>query len=722
MSEHQPLRLPAPSPVERPRPGLPRIMLRNRTLIASIVGGCLAIAAVYLLFATKQWTAMAQIKIEQNSPRTIGADVGGDSEESKQSFLNTQRAVMLSVKVLNDAVSRDEVRDLNLLRKIRNRVAYLREAVRIEVGRKANIVLLEVDAPARKEAETLLNGIIEAYKDNEALRKKRVSTDLLAILQKELDTCDVEISKRTIAMLKLRQEAGTLSFDRSDSVVVRQLQALKDAVTAVNIEVTDAESTYRAALAAYPTTTEAQDLLVQTANTSQIFMADALEAGQLRQTIRDTEAAMETALAVYGPEHPRVVAIRQLLNQRKAMYVVGNKQRCLAALAKRQSLDESLREQQKLAAHYGELEADHAKLVTEVQRLDRQADALMERMKQVAADERAAGLNIEVVQEPYTEDYASKPAKARVAGIALMAGILLGIIAAYGREAFNPRMYQADDVQMSLGLPVLGTVPRMTGNQTDAARSQKMRYDPLSEAAEAFRIVRMALLASAHGDARTFLVTSPAEDDGKTTLACNLAIAMAKAGERTLLIDAHFERPQQHRVFDITSRFGLTAILTNGESLESAAQPSPIDRLDILPCGPSVENPVDLLNSDQFAQFMEEMSRRYDRVIIDSSAVLEGSEPRVIASVADATVLVVRVGRTTRRQCEQAYDGLLSVGARLGGVVVNDVVRPHAGTGRNGALGKFGPLPPRHSLRPAERASAGLLGQRGNVLSDSSER
>lgn len=687
-------------------------MLRHRNLVLGIIGASLVLAMLYLLIARKQYTAQAQVKIEPSGPRLIGNEGGGASEDAKLNFLNTQRAVMRSVKVLNDATTRDEVKDLDLLRKVRNRIAFVRDAVQIEVGKKESIVFMEVDAPDRKEAEILLGGVIQAYKDNEAQRIKKMSADLTTILKHERDACDGEIRTRTDRMLKLRQEAGTFSFESRDAVVVQTLQALKDAMSTAKLEAADADATYRSALAAYPTGTEEQDLLKQVENGSQFALATAAESSQFHQRIVETEFSLETAAALYGPEHPRVVGVRQHLGRLKAMFVVANRQRLMTALTRQTSIEAALAEQQKLANDYAAKADEHAKLATEVQRLGRQADILMDRMKQVAADERAAGLNIEVVQEPYADDQATKPSKARTAGMALMMGILIGIMAAYTREAFNPRMHQAEDVQMSLGLPILGTVPRMAANQTDAARSQKMRYDPLSEASEAFRIVRMALLAGAHGGARSFLITSPTESDGKTTLACNLAIAMAKAGERTLLIDAHFERPQEHRVFEVSTRYGLTGILLDGESLESAAQPSQIERLDILPCGPTVENPVELLNSERFVQFMEQMSRQYDRVIVDSSAVLEGSEPRIIASVADATVLVVRVGRNSRRQCEQAYDGLLSVGARLGGVVVNDVVRPHDPR-------RAAPLPPRspRSLR-AGNSPAGLLGERGDVMSD----
>jgi capsular exopolysaccharide synthesis family protein len=216
----------------------------------------------------------------------------------------------------------------------------------------------------------------------------------------------------------------------------------------------------------------------------------------------------------------------------------------------------------------------------------------------------------------------------------------------------------------------------MSAGQSDEARSQKVRFDPLSDAAESYRVVMMALkAATADAGMKTLVITSPSAREGKSTLVSNIAIGLAQSGERVVIVDADFHRPRQHVVFEAQRQSGLSSILLDEQSLERSLQGTPIDGLDVLPCGPMPTNPAELLNSDVFGEILSELAGRYDRVLIDAPPVLEGSDARIAAAQADATLLVVRAGHTSRRMSERAHDGLMSVGARLIGVVVNDLPR-----------------------------------------------
>src|SRR5256714_10184739 len=110
----------------------------------------------------------------------------------------------------------------------------------------------------------------------------------------------------------------------------------------------------------------------------------------------------------------------------------------------------------------------------------------------------------------------------------------------------------------------------------------------MSDVAESYRTIRTAIyFGNRHGVAKTLLITSPAPGDGKTTLASNLAIAMAQAGNRILLLDADFRKPTQHKVFELQKRTGLSSVLAGEATLEEALQETPIQGLHLLPCGPS---------------------------------------------------------------------------------------------------------------------------------------
>ncbi len=223
--------------------------------------------------------------------------------------------------------------------------------------------------------------------------------------------------------------------------------------------------------------------------------------------------------------------------------------------------------------------------------------------------------------------------------------------------------------------------------QTIMERGQVVRLKPRSVVAEAYRTIRTSIFFGvSKGGARTILVTSPAPGDGKTTLASNLAIAMAQAGQRTLIIDADLRKPKQHKIFNVNSEPGLANVLAGTTRLDEAIQPGPVKGLDILSCGPQVPNPSEILNSDIFARTLESMTKCFDRIIIDSPPVVPVADSQIIAARCDIILLVVRAEKSTRRIIQRARDNIVGVGGHLLGAVVNNVEHKR---GRYGYYGRY---------------------------------
>jgi capsular exopolysaccharide synthesis family protein len=173
-------------------------------------------------------------------------------------------------------------------------------------------------------------------------------------------------------------------------------------------------------------------------------------------------------------------------------------------------------------------------------------------------------------------------------------------------------------------------------------------------------------------------VTSPSPGDGKTTVASNLAIAIAQTGKRVLLVDADCRRPMVQRIYSLKEDIGLSSVLVGESELAASIQHSSIENLDILPCGPLPPNPAEMLNSEAFTSLLRELSAQYDQVVVDSPPVAPVTDARILAAACDATILVIRAEKTSRRVAEHARDALASVGAVLLGVVVNDAPRTRA--------------------------------------------
>jgi len=228
-----------------------------------------------------------------------------------------------------------------------------------------------------------------------------------------------------------------------------------------------------------------------------------------------------------------------------------------------------------------------------------------------------------------------------------------------------------------------------------------------SAVAEACRTIRTAIYFGAPKDrCRTVLVTSPASSDGKSTMASNLAITMAQAGKRVLLVDADLRLPTQHAIFGIRHEYGLSSVLDGKVTLDQAVQPTAVSGLEVLPCGPKPSNPAEVLNSSMFNELLEVLSERYDQVIIDSPPVMGIADARIIAAACDVTILVLRADKSTRRMSELARDGLGSVGANLLGIVINEV-EPSDGNG----YGYHGYARASHPKKQLAKAAVGSQSQ-----------
>jgi len=226
-------------------------------------------------------------------------------------------------------------------------------------------------------------------------------------------------------------------------------------------------------------------------------------------------------------------------------------------------------------------------------------------------------------------------------------------------------------------------------NRSVVDYGQKVYIEPRSFIAEAYRTVRTSVFFGVPKDeAKTILITSPAPGDRKSTIVSNLAIAMAQAGQKTLVLDADFRKPMQHNIFEMKNEEGLGGIIAGTIALDEAIRPGPVDGLDVLVRGPAeMPNPSEILSSNLFAKLLNDLSESYDRVIVDSPPIGLVADSQILAAICDITLLALVVDKSTRKQSRLARDSLLSVGGRLLGVVASDVPRRR---GRYGYYSGYG--------------------------------
>jgi capsular exopolysaccharide synthesis family protein len=261
------------------------------------------------------------------------------------------------------------------------------------------------------------------------------------------------------------------------------------------------------------------------------------------------------------------------------------------------------------------------------------------------------------------------PQPVRNLGLALVLGLLLGLGLAVLRELLDTSVKSPQDIES------VTEAPMMAGFNFDSGAVQKpliTQIDSHAPRREAFRVLRTNLqFIDVDNTSKVFAVSSSIPGEGKTTTATNLAITLAQAGERVLMIDGDLRRPQVARVFDLEGVVGLTTVLIGTIEFEDAVQPSPVDNLDVLTSGAVPPNPSELLQSQAMHDLLERGKKEYDVIVIDTPPLLPVTDAALLAAQADGALVVVRHGKTTRDQLNHSMERLEAVDAKALGVVLN---------------------------------------------------
>lgn len=270
------------------------------------------------------------------------------------------------------------------------------------------------------------------------------------------------------------------------------------------------------------------------------------------------------------------------------------------------------------------------------------------------------------------------PQPVRNLGLAGVLGLLLGLGLAVLRELLDTTIKSNDDLEAITPAPLMADI---AFDNRAAKEPLVSSLSPHAPRVEAFRVLRTNLqFVDVDRKSKVFVVSSSVPGEGKTTTASNLAITLAQAGQRVLMVDGDLRRPQIATMFDLEPTVGLTTVLIGGIDLEEAIQYGDIPNLAFLTSGTIPPNPSELLQSHAMSELVRTAREEFDVILIDAPPLLPVTDAALLATQADGALLVVRHGRTTRDQLRHSTERLAAVDATPLGVVFNMVPQRGGGT------------------------------------------
>jgi capsular exopolysaccharide synthesis family protein len=653
-------------------------------LLAALDGGI-----AYMQSVPPIYTSTAKLYLDYAGIRLSNPYEPGSRPQTDK-YLCTQAEVVKSRPILAAVEKTLTPRGLRTLAEVDvPPTAYLQRNLVVEVGKKDEVISITLRCPYPAEAAQIVNSVVEAYLASRSEHEQLNAAEVLRVLREDLQRTSQELDERQNELTAFQSDHMPLALgsDQTRDVAQRQLEYQKNAQTQAEITRIEAESFRRDVQALAPKPAALRQYVQLLSNGSPVVAQDQ-EKTPVEARLIDLKHQRETLLKTLTPAMPSVAALSTEINSLEAKLKEIDDQFVKAVLAAADQRLAGAKKKEEDVAQLCRRQQEQVKTVNgevaEYQRLHEKVESLrvyfQDREKQVREIGKIVGqdvgqLRMAVLEPALPAALSSEPQAARVMGMALVLGLLLGGGVAVARDWLNQTLRSADEISALLHVPVLGAVPAMPRRRRMQDRGRNVLLQPDSHEAEAFRTIRTAVLFGAAPEgAKTILITSPVAGDGKSTLVSNLAIALANAGQKTLILDADLRKPSQHVIFGLDPQERcLSSVFAGTMTLAAAVQPSGIEGLHVLTGGHRIANPAEVLNGPQFAHLLTCLTEVYDRIVIDAPPATVVTDAQILGALCDATVLVLRADRSPRRVALHALDALQSVGARLLGVVVNEV-------------------------------------------------
>jgi exopolysaccharide transport family protein len=595
-------------------------------------------------------------------------------------------ALPSSLDLAPDPLTADSARTSSLLSSFRSNL-------KVTLSPNTHIIKVSYRSPDKDLTATVVNTLMTTYTENNF--KSRFDSTMQASdwLSKQLVDLQMKVETSQEKLVRYQKEHEILGIDEKQNITTSKLDELNKALTTAESERMAKESVYRLVEAGDSDTIASAASALDSAGTGQQSASGLLEG--LRTKKADVQIQAAELSTQFGPSYPKVAQLNSQLKEIDAQVLIETKKvaskirgQYMASLQRENMLHDALEKQKQEANKLNESAIQYSILKRDLDSYRQLYEGLMEKMKEAGVSAGLKSNNFRIVDVARAPNSPIEPNIPRNLAFALMLGLTSGVGLAFMLEGLDNTVRTTEQAQMISGLAPLGMIPMGSRATRDGPNPKRLviatskeavelvtQVRPQSQMAESYRALRTSLLLSNLGaPPKVIMITSALPQEGKTTTSINCAVVLAQKGVRVLLIDADLRRPSIHKTLGMGPRSGLSNVLTGSASLQQTITRSPIlPNLSILPAGTPPPNPAELLASPNMRQVLEELRGQYDHIVVDTPPTLSVTDAVVLSPRADAIVLVIRSGQTTKQALRRSRDILMQVNAKVSGVLLNAV-------------------------------------------------
>src|SRR6266481_3138689 len=709
-----------------------QMLIRHRRTLLGFVLFCLLGALVISVLQTRIYRARTSLEIQDFNANLL--DIKGvDASDSTgsyitpESYMETQVKILQSESVLGRVIDKLNLhaerpatswRIFKLLKTstVPEKEELIRLAERnLTVRTSGNSRLLEVlyESPNPQVAADFANTLVSEFIEQSQEMRWKSTQRTAEWLTSHLDEMKAKLEQSEAQLQDYVRTSGLTVTSDKQNLAENGLKQLQD-------ELSKAQADRIASQAKFE---EAKN---KPADSVPEILEDPTMR-EYRQKMTELQRQYAELSATLTPEHYKVQRVQAQITelQFNMLQERSNIQRRIgneysAALRREKLLSQADAEQEKVVADQSSKAIHYDTLKREVDSTRQIYEAMLQRVKQAGLATAMRASNVLVVDPAKPPLLPYRPSIPINSAIGLFSGVFLGFGFVLVRERVDRRISAPGEAQVYLDLPELGVIPldetavsKQISNvlpplrPTAAIPPGSARKSPLGDCpelatwkrkpslvAECARTTLSSILLPTHdgGCPQVVVLTSPCPGDGKTTVACNLSIAMTEIGRKVLMIDGDLRKPRLHKVFSVANSWGLSDVLWAETPIETVpishlVSETEVSGLCLLPAGSCGGTPTNLFYSPRMTRLLKRLRKEFDMIMIDAPPMIHLADARVLGRLADGVILVVRAGQTTTESALFASQRFAEDGTRVMGTVLNSW---DPSSGRHYGYGSYG--------------------------------